>query len=701
MKNRFPVAVPLVPLLVLFILACLPSWSRGQATQPAVDPRIQWWRDAKFGMFIHWGPVSVSGKEISWSRVGEWSKKLGNPSTPPEEYDQYYKQFNPVKFDADAWMRLARDAGQKYVVFTAKHHDGFANWATATRDYNIMNTPYGRDICKQLADAAHKYGIRLGWYYSTWDWSHPDYVSGNFAAYDKYYRAQLKELLTNYGKVDVLWFDHISGNWRDWDFQGAFDEVRALQPGILINDRAAKFVGTQEDKPTPEIAALVRGDFSTPERRVGKFDTKRPWETCAPMTDMSTEHSKGGGGWSYRPEGRGRTFKECLTMLVQCVTGDGNLLLNVGPTPEGEIVPENVATLKQMGQWLAKHGDSVYATRGGPYRNGPWGGSTYRDRTVYLHVLKWPADGPLTLPPLPAKVVSAKLLAGSDVAVEQTADGLSVAVPAPQRDEVDTVIAMQIDQSAVEIQPIATTTAPATAKSAAADWKPIFNGKDYAGWYTYVKDGKKNDDPRRIFQVNDGLMHFYKDAKEGEPMPFGYAATEQEFGDCRIRLQYRWGTKRFAPRDKQRRDSGLLYFVTGADQIWPASVECQIQENDVGDAYAIGTTVSATVDPATAKQKQPTYKDGGTEFTTKSDYGRVVRSEMLEKADDWNTVEVELRGDTATHIVNGKVNLRLAKIVTGDPKQSEHRPLSRGRILLQAEGAEVMFRNIEVQPIGK
>ncbi|MBN2292366.1 MAG: alpha-L-fucosidase [Pirellulales bacterium] len=282
----------------MLLLPAVPSTFAEQSSVPAMtakqrEARMQWWRDAKFGLFIHWGPSSIIGKEISWSRIGHPHDFNGHESVPPEVYDNLYKKFNPVKFDANEWMRMAKDAGMKYVVFTSKHHDGFSMWPTKLRPgYSISATPFNRDICKDIADAAHKHGLKLGWYYSTRDWTHPDYLKGDNTKYNDFYHGQVCELLINYGRVDVLWFDHVAGNWGDYRFAELFDMIYRLQPNILINNRAAAFFRPTKDHPTPEIAKLVRGDFDTPEQKIGKFQTGRAWESCVTMT-----HCKDGGEW--------------------------------------------------------------------------------------------------------------------------------------------------------------------------------------------------------------------------------------------------------------------------------------------------------------------------------------------------------------------------------------------------------------------
>jgi alpha-L-fucosidase len=411
------------------------------------DAKLEWFRDAKFGLFMHWGPSSVKGTEIGWSRYSHpFDHGDGAGIVPNEEYDNLYKKFNPVKFDADAWMKLAKKAGFKYIVFTTKHHDGFSNWHTKLRDYGIANTSFKRDICKELSDAAHKYGLKLGWYYSTRDWSHPDYHVGDNKKYNDFYEGQVRELLTNYGKVDIMWFDHTAGNWGDYTILQLFEMMYDLQgDNLLVNNRAARFIKKEEGKiyepDTPELKKLVLGDFDTPEQQIGKFQTDRAWESC-----MTMNKCKEGGGWSYRPDCSTISYKEAVHTLVHTVVGDGNLLLNVGPMPTGEFPADQVAVLKKMGKWLKKNGESIYGTRGGPVPNGEWGGMTFKDNKIYVHILKWPEDGsPLILPSLDKKIVSSKGLNVKNPVVKQTSNGLEINLPVNKRDEIDSIIVLEIE----------------------------------------------------------------------------------------------------------------------------------------------------------------------------------------------------------------------------------------------------------------
>jgi len=438
-------------ILILFLqlFVWLPFNAQNLSTIPAstgCEERLQWWRDAKFGLFVHWGPASVNGTEISWSRIGHPHDHHGFESVPAETYDHLYKSFNPLKFDADQWMKMAKEAGFKYVVFITKHHDGFCMWPSKMTDYSIANTPFKRDICKEIADAAHKYGIKLGWYYSTRDWTQPDYLVGDNKKYNDYYESQVEELLTNYGKIDIIWFDHVAGNWNDYTFNRLFEKMYSLQSDkLLVNNRAAKFIRETEDTPTPELQKLVNGDFDTPEQQIGKYQYGRAWESC--LTINKCEDT---GGWSYRTGCTTRSYEECLKMLVSCATGDGNLLLNIGPMPTGEIEADQIEVLKKMGKWLKKYGNTIYGTRGGPFINGAWGGFTYKDDKVYLHILDT-SMLKFNLPALKEKIVSAKVITGGEVKYKQSDKEIEISVSGLKPNQVDVIVELLLNNPVSEV----------------------------------------------------------------------------------------------------------------------------------------------------------------------------------------------------------------------------------------------------------
>ncbi len=420
MKKRYSL------ILLVFMLpfgAFAASTKSDEGAQSTTLPsKMDWWLDAKFGMFIHWGPSSVAGVEIGWARETHPFDHPGKGELVPDAvYDALYKEFNPVEFDADALVRTAKEAGMKYIVFTAKHHDGFSNWPTELSDYNIAHTPFKRDICKELADAVHRHGLKLGWYYSTRDWTHPDYLAGDNSKYNDFYHGQIRELLSNYGEVSVLWFDHVAGDWSQYRFEELFEMIYELQPGIIVNNRAAKFIRRKKgaEQPDPALVALTQGDFKTPEGKVGVFHKDYPWETCMPMSKGPDGH----GGWSYRPDAVTASFDQCAEMLAACVTGCGNMLLNVGPMASGSLRPSEMENLKAFRPWIETYGESIYGTEGGPYISGQWGGSCTKGNALYLHVFKW-TDGMLKLPPLPRKVLACEELGGEEVVFEQNDAGL-------------------------------------------------------------------------------------------------------------------------------------------------------------------------------------------------------------------------------------------------------------------------------------
>ena len=335
-------------------------------TKAQHDARMQWFRDAKFGMFIHWGPCSVGQKEIGWGRNAHRPWDINGPQTPRTSdpvYDNYYKQFNPVKYDADAWVSFAKESGMKYMVLIAKHHDGFSQFDSRLTDYTIMATPYGKDIVKQFVEACHKHGMKAGIYYSTRDWYNPDYLVGDNAKYDAWYRGQVQELLSNYGKVDMMWFDHVGGrDWGKWHFDQLFAMMYQFQPGLIVNDRAARFCGprTPEDRgpASREIQTMTQGDFSTPEGHIGSMNLDLDWESCIHV----------GKGWSYHGEDGFKGPEDCIKMLVSCTTGGGNLLLNFGPRPDGTFAEGEAKVARALGGVVeeVRRGDIWHARR--PHR---------------------------------------------------------------------------------------------------------------------------------------------------------------------------------------------------------------------------------------------------------------------------------------------------------------------------------------------
>lgn len=428
-------AFPACLTAVLLLATVASGQTRPSETSPADDGLsaaerdLQWFRDAKFGLFIHWGPVSLTAMEIGFSRAGEHRGSPGECSpTPAAEYDKLYKRFNPVRFDAKQWVAIAKDAGMKYVVFVAKHLDGFCMFDSRHTEYKITNSPFGRDVAAELAKACQEAGLRLGFYYQPSDWYHPDRLTAHHARYVEYMHNQLRELCTNYGRVSIIWFDVYDSvaDVNRYDAPGLFRMIRRLQPGVLINNRL-----------------YLPGDFDTPEQVVGRFQTDRPWETCMTI----------GSIWAWGgPQDHVKSYESLLRTLIRCAVNGGNLLLNVGPMPTGEIDPRNVERLKELGKWTSRYGDSIYGTRGGPYILRWWGGSTHKGNKVYLHLLRWDEDV-LTLPPLPREVVGSVAMTGGQPSVTQDADAIRIRLAAADRHALDTIIVLELDGPLPAIPP--------------------------------------------------------------------------------------------------------------------------------------------------------------------------------------------------------------------------------------------------------
>ncbi len=398
-----------------------------QDAAPALPAAIKNWQDARFGMFIHWGPVSLKGTEIGWSRGDQ---------VPIEEYDNLYKKFNPTKFNADEWVAVAKAAGMKYIVLTAKHHDGFCLWDTKQTDYNIMNTPFKRDVVKELAAACKKGGIAFGTYYSTCDWHHPDFPltspggqtvreTSNLDRYTEYLKAQTKELLTNYGPLFTIWYD-VPQKFDATRGAGVINMARAIQPSIVINNRTGH-----------------KGDYDTPEQVIGGFQIDRPWESCMTICEQ----------WAWKPDDTMKSLKDCLQTLIRTNGGDGNLLFNVGPMPTGEIEGRQVARLKEMGAWLTKNASSVYGTRGGPWKPFAQMVSTRKGNKIYLHLLE-KVDGPVTVRMLPIAIKSAKILNGPDLKLVLADGSILFKIPETSWNEIDTIVEFTIDGDSMAIAPL-------------------------------------------------------------------------------------------------------------------------------------------------------------------------------------------------------------------------------------------------------
>jgi len=410
----------------------------------AADKDLKWFEDAKFGIFICWGPCSIAETEIGWGRNGA---RPGVPhpakgGVPEDEYNNLYKKFNPVDFDADEWIKMVKESGAKYIIFLTKHHDGFCMFDAENTDYKVTNTPFKRDVTKELADACHKYGIKIFWYYSQPDWHHPDYLTKHHEKYRKYLYEHIRHLLTAYGKIDGIWFDCLNTSWRHWNTPELVKMIRELQPGILINRRWGWGM--------PGVKK--QGDFDNPEQKIGMFMIDRPWESCMTM----------GQGWSWRGKGNLMSADECIRILVRCVGQGGNLALDCGPRPDGRIDPEAQKNYLAIGKWLKKFGYSIYGTRGGPYKPGLYGVSTRKGNFIYLHLSLHHANEEkviLSLPPLPVKVLSAKADTGNltkpvSVPVINSSEKLTLDLSGVTLDPVDTVIELQLDVPAEKISVI-------------------------------------------------------------------------------------------------------------------------------------------------------------------------------------------------------------------------------------------------------
>jgi alpha-L-fucosidase len=418
------------------------------------EARMAWWEEARFGMFIHWGLYAVPAGEyrgIKQSRHnGEWI--MHHLNIPIAEYEKFANHFNPTAYDAKEWVRIAKDAGMKYIVITSKHHDGFCLWDSKLTDWDVVDaTPYKKDLLKPLADACREEGIKLCFYHSIMDWHHPDaqaiwepfYNSGrkstrggnpNFQQYiDDYMKPQLRELLTHYGDIGVMWFD---GEWiPDYTTEMGKEVdrfVRSLQPNIIVNNRVDKGrMGMDGMDREGEFA----GDFGTPEQKIP--DTGFPgvdWESCMTMNNT----------WGFRADDKNwKSDIDLIHKLIDIVSKGGNFLLNVGPTAQGQIPKESITRLKTMGKWLRVNGEAIYGADASPVEKPAWGRYTTKGNTVYAHVFDWPENGTLKIEGI-GNVKSAMLLTISGKKPVEIANGeLKLKGSAPNK--FASVIALELE----------------------------------------------------------------------------------------------------------------------------------------------------------------------------------------------------------------------------------------------------------------
>lgn len=372
-------------LALIFVIANLSAQSK------AVKPDVKWFEDARFGMFVHFGPYSVLGN-------GEWV--MNNRPIKTNEYKRLQDFFNPQEFNAAEWVQIAKSAGMKYIAFTSRHHDSFSNWDTKQSDWNIMNTPYGKDIVRQLADECHKQGMKLVLYYSILDWMRSDYQyetgrtgkgsgrteKSDWNSYINFMKAQLTELLTNYGPIAGIWFD---GHWDqtehenrtdqttyvDWHYPEIYELIHRLQPECLIanNHHLPPFEGESYQIFERDVPGENKGGLS------GQEVSKLPLETCQTINES----------WGFDiTDDKYKSTKELLHLLIRTAGTGANLLLNVGPMPNGKIQTECVERLQQMGEWMDKYGYTIYGTKQGFVLPQSWGAITNKGKTYYIHILE-------------------------------------------------------------------------------------------------------------------------------------------------------------------------------------------------------------------------------------------------------------------------------------------------------------------------
>jgi alpha-L-fucosidase len=515
-------SLPLLFALAGAIATLNPTPAPAASTLPAEtteqhDARMAWFREARFGMFIHWGVYSVpAGEWKDKKNYGEWF--LEETKMPVSEYEKFAGQFNPVKFDAKEWVRMAKDAGIKYIVITSKHHDGFGLWPSKLNDWNISRTPFKRDPLKELADACQAAGLKLCFYHSIMDWHHPDWgtrrnwndlapaTPPDMDRYTDYMKAQLKELLTGYGPIGILWFD---GEWeKPWTNERGVDVynyVRSLQPDIIVNNRVGKSRAGMEGMDSGKQRI---GDYGTPEQRIPPtgFGPGVDWESCMTMN----------GHWGYNKNDQNwKSAQTLIRNLIDCASKGGNYLLNIGPTSDGTFPPASIERLAEIGKWMKANGEAIYGTSASPFEKLDWGRCTQRKlegnlTRLYLHVFDWPANAKLVVPGLVNKPLRAGLL-GSAQPLDVTSDAgtTTISVPVTARDPNSTVVTLDI-AGTPEVAKAGTSSAPveetpAQREARMAWWRAARFGM-FIHWGVYAVPAGTYDG-KRIPGLGEWIMH--------------------------------------------------------------------------------------------------------------------------------------------------------------------------------------------------
>lgn len=448
---------------ILLTFSCSPRQDSG------FEKNMEWWKDARYGMFVHWGISSLEGFEISWAR----------DSYGPQKYDSLALRFNPSEFDADAWIDVAEQAGMKYIVLTAKHHDGFCLWDTESSTHNIMNTPYGKDVCRQLADAAHRRGMHLGWYFSTRQWNDPDCSDPERTGiYVEKMKMQLRELLTNYGKVDLLWFDY-DGYPCPTDPREIFSYVLELAPDIVINNRLYPLTGHESHAYVGEC-----GMYATPEQFVGGYGVV-PWET-----NSTTASSR---QWSIRYNDPPRPSEDMAWELIGAAGGNGNFLMNVGPDSLGVIPPDYAMRLKEVGDWIRAHEGILYGTTCGPWKPGSNYVSTQKDGSAYL-VLR--EGGSITLPYSEDLKIAKAQIDGKNIEYSVADGKITFSVP----EEYSGVRNLAIRLSGVSVPEGFEPLAPFCTSGSVTYGKPITASSSISDVYMHCPSAANDDNPQTIWR---------------------------------------------------------------------------------------------------------------------------------------------------------------------------------------------------------